>query len=305
MAKEPVVYQANPLIEGRREFSLVETRLFYIGLKDLTPHLTKKDHVWLGGELGEHTNFPTTTISTKELVQLFGSDSYYSTLEGICNDMARKTIQVKDADGNGYDIYPVFNKISYRKNTGLTLRFNPDMKPWLLDLANKPFTKLPFEQIWGLGSPYAVRLLELLLQYQNTKTHERTLTVDEIRNCLAVPENAYKGRMNNFRQFIIDKPVREVNEKTKYKIDYEPVKEGRKIVAFKFKLHLPEEIVKEERRKQIAKLGEIKTAVSETLYISSDSRKEDGYQINKMTDEQAEKGKEKVAEIRARLGGTK
>ena len=256
MSKEVVVYQANPLIEGRRDFSLIEIRLFYIGLKDLLPKLTEKDVPWKN----QYEDFPTTVISPKELVDLFGNVKYYSALEDVCDKLAKKTVKIRDKDGVDYDIYTVFSRLSYRKHTGLTLKFNSDMKPWLLDLAKKSYTKIPFDQVWALNSPYSVRIIELLLQYQNTKTHERTLTIDEIRKCLNVPENAYEGRMNNFRQFIIEKPVKDINLKTSYKVEYEPVKNGRRIVAFKFKLYLPEEIKKAKRRERleaIAKMPDI------------------------------------------------
>ena len=257
MAKEVVVYQANPLIEGRREFSLIEIRLFYLGLKDLLPRLTEKDVPWRGNRYKE---FPTTIVKPSELIELFGSDSYYSTLEDICYKLAEKTIKIRDTDKKGFTVYPVFAELSYKPTEGLRLEFNPKMTPWLLDLAKKPFTKIPFDQVWQLGSPYSVRLLELLLQYQNTKTHERTLTVKEIRACLNVPEKAYEGRMNNFRQFIIENPVKDINAKTAYKVEYEPVKEGRRIVAFKFKLHLPLEVKKAKRKERleaIAKMPDI------------------------------------------------
>ena len=254
MAKEMVVYQANPLIEGRRDFSLIEIRLFYIGLRDLLPRLTEKDIPWRGDRYKE---FPTTIVKPADLMELFGSDSYYSTLEDICYKMAEKTIKIRDDDRKGFKVYPVFAELSYRKAEGLRLEFNPKMTPWLLDLAKKHFTKIPFDQVWALGSPYSVRLLELLLQYQNTKTHERTLTVEEIRACFGVPENAYEGRMNNFRQFIIEKPVKDINMKTSYKVEYEPVKEGRRIVAFKFKLHLPLEVKKAKRRERLEAIARL------------------------------------------------
>ena len=254
MPKEKIVYQANPLIEGRRDFSLVEIRLFYIGLRDLLPRLTEKDVPWRGDSYKE---FPTTIVKPAELMELFGSDSYYSTLEDICYKLAEKTIRIKDVDGKGFTVYPVFAELRYRKIEGLRLEFNPKMTQWLLDLANKPYTKIPFEQIWQLGSTYSVRLLELLLQYQNTKTHERTLTVDEIRKCFGMPEDAYEGRMNNFRQRVINNPVKDINAKTAYKVEYEPVKNGRRIVAFKFKLHLPLEAKRRERLETIAKMPDI------------------------------------------------
>ena len=69
MAKEVMVYQANPLIEGRRDFSLIEARIFYLGLRDIVPKLTNKVKVW--GKDKAYSDFPTTVLPMKELVQMF------------------------------------------------------------------------------------------------------------------------------------------------------------------------------------------------------------------------------------------
>lgn len=275
MSKEPVVYQANPLIEGRREFDLMETRLFYIGLRELAPRLTTKDVSWGSSVMDD---FPTVTIPTTELIKLFGNDKYYSTLEDICDGMAKKTVKIKRVDSEKFDIYTVFSRLSYDSSGGLTLRFNPDMIPWLLDLANKPFTKLPFEQIWKLSArkkePYAIRLLELILQYQNTKTHERTISIEELKQYLGMPLDSYEGRTNIFRKRIVDNNIKSINKSTSYKIEYENVKEGRKIVAFKFKLHLPAEIKKAKRDEQIKNIGNIVQNVADEKEYSPDSTQE-------------------------------
>ena len=239
---------------------MIETRLFYIGLRGLQglqKLTTKENNFWSKNYKDE---FPVTVITPRELMKLFGNDKYYSTLEDTCRKMAQKTVEVKKDGGKGFAVYPVFSVLTYTPSEGLTLEFNKYMIPWLLKLTNSPFTKIPFEQVWALGSPYSVRLLELLLQYQNTKTHERTLTIEEIRTCLNVPDTAYRGRMEAFRRRIVEFPVKDINAKTAYKVEYEPVKEGRRIVAFKFKLHLPLEVKRAKRKERleaIAKMPDI------------------------------------------------
>lgn len=264
MAKEVVVYQANPLIEGRRDFSLIEARIFYLGLRELVPKLTDKKKVW-GNKV--YDEFPTTVLSTKELVQMFGNNKYYHTLKDICRDLAKKVIELKGEEEGEYSFCPVFKKLTFKQSTGLTLIFSQDMIPYLLDLADKPFTKLPFEQVWALRSTYAMRLFELLLQYQNTKTHERTMSIETLRHCLGVPDEAYKDKMVNFKTRVIDSSIKDINEKTAYKVEYENVKEGRRIVAFRFRLHLPAELAKERRKKQIADIGQAVAAVVENTSI--------------------------------------
>lgn len=265
MAKEPMVYQANPLIEGRREFSLIETRLFYLGLKGVVPRLTNKDTVWTAR--GTYDDFPTVTIPTNELIALFGNTKYYSTLEEICDKMAKKTVKVKTVGKEKFDIYTVFSRLTYDSSEGLTIRFNPDMKPWLLELADKPFTKIPFEQIWRLGSNHAVRLFELLLQYKNTKTRERVLRIEDLKQYLGIADEAYSDTVG-FRRRVIEGSIKAINQATAYKVEYEPVKDGRKIVAFKFKLHVPAEVARERIKKNLGNIGDIVASVAGNLSMA-------------------------------------
>ncbi len=297
MAKETIVYQSNPLVEGRRDFSLIETRLFYIGLRDIAPKLTGKEKPWQGG----NKDFPHTFIPAKELIDIFGNDKYYNTLKEICRGFAKKTVEIKGVEDGDYEIYPVFAELSYKKSKGLTLEFNSKMTPWLLELADKPFTKLPFEQVWALRSSYAIRILELVLQFQNTKTHERIISLDELKQYLGMPLDSYEGRIDMFRRRVVEGSINDINEKTSYKVEYENVKEGRKIVGFKFKLYLPSELKKEKQKKQSRKaLGKIKE-LAEQKSMTSDS---ETLTVNTgMTDEQRERGLQKSRELLARLKG--
>jgi plasmid replication initiation protein len=265
MAKEVMVYQANPLIEGRREFSLIESRIFYLGLKDVVPRLTAKNKPWQDVSIRD---FPTTHLTPKELIDLFGNDKYYSTLEEICDRLGEKKIKIKREGKKGYDVYPVFARLSYIQGEGLTLVYNPYMTPFLLDLRNTPFTKLPFEQVWALRSSYSIRLFELLLQYQNTKTHERILSVEELRQYLGVPDECYRDRMNNFRRYIVDSCVKDINQATAYKVEAEPVKEKRKTVAFKFTLHLPAEVKKQKAKAQIKDIQSLVQSTADNSAMS-------------------------------------
>ena len=298
LSKETIVYQSNPLVESRRDFSLIETRLFYIGLRDIAPKLTSKNTPWQGG----HKDFPHTFIPAKDLIEIFGNDKYYNTLKNICRDFAKKTVEIKGVEDGDYEIYPVFAELSYKKSKGLTLEFNSKMAPWLLELADKPFTKLPFEQVWALRSSYAIRILELVLQYQNTKTHERIIFLNDLKQYLGMPLDSYEGRTDMFRRRVVEGSVKDINEKTSYKVEYENVKDGRKIVGFKFKLYLPAELKKEKQKKQSRKALDMVKELADKKAISSDSEKDLKVETG-MTDEQRKLGQKKSRELLARLKG--
>ena len=292
MAKEPIVYQANPLVEGRRDFTLIEARIFYLGLRDIVPRLTNKVKAWGNKAYNE---FPVTVISSNELVKLFGNHKYYSTLKDICKDLSKKAIEVKGEEEGEYFFRPVFSELHYSKSKGLTIEFSPKMIPYLLDLADKPFTKLPFEQLWALRSPYSIRLFELLLQYQNTKTHERVFAIEELRYCLGVPDDAYRDKMVNFKARVLDNAVKDINENTAYKVEYENVKEGRRIVAFKFHLYIPAELKKEKRKKQIEEIGQIIQDTAKSMDTTAPAPA--------VSDELREKNKKKLADLMDGLKG--
>lgn len=289
--KEVIVYQANPLVEGRRDFTLIETRLFYLGLKDLKPQLTNKNVPWNAMSIRD---FPTTIIPTKEIIELFGNDKYYNTLKDICRGLAKKYVEIEREDGKGFSERPVFLDLTYTAEEGLRLVFSPFMVPYLLELADKPFTKIPVEQIWLLQSQYAVRLLELLLQYQNTKTHERTMTIEELRRCLNVPEGAYKDRVDIFRQRVIDSSIKEINEKTAYKIEYEKIKDGRKITGFKFKLYLPKQKTAQKQKAKAKEARDIIAGLAEGKAMTGNNTSSDSQKKRHMPDFMTDKNGNKI-----------
>ena len=291
LSKETVVYQANPLVESRRDFSLIETRLFYIGLRDIVPKLTNKETSWQGGY---YKDFPTTMIPAQVLVEMFGNRKYYSTLKDICRNFAKKTVEIKTLDDGDYEIYPVFAGLSYKKGTGLKLEFNPKMIPWLLDLADKPFTKLPFEQVWALRSSYAIRILELVLQYQNTKTHERTISIEDLKQYLGMSLDSYEGRNNTFKEKVVLGSIKDINEKTSYKVEVETIKEGRKIIAFKFKLHLPAELKREKQKKKAQEVKDVIAGLADGKAMTGNNTPSDSQKKRPMPDFMTDKDGNKI-----------
>ena len=69
-----LVYQGNPLIQSRKYFNTMGTRLFTLGLMALNPHLSKNDKHF-------DTEFPDVHISVSELTKLFDNTRYLGMLE--------------------------------------------------------------------------------------------------------------------------------------------------------------------------------------------------------------------------------
>ena len=227
------VYQSNPLVNSRKVFDLLGMRIFLLGLRGLNPHFSEQDKYY-------DKEFPALFIPTSKLTELFGNTKYLAELKPACKKLFDTIIELNHANG-GFTLYHLFRKLKYEPGEGLYLQFDELLRPYILDLFQaRGYTQINVEYMFKLSSPYATRLLELLLQYQNIKLFKelmeikRRMTVEEIRFALNVPENAYNDRMDNFRKFVLDDPIKEINTRTPYIVRYETIKEGRNVVAFEF-----------------------------------------------------------------------
>lgn len=266
------IYQGNPLINARKEFGTLETRIFLIGVRGINPHFSLKDKQY-------DEKFPELFIPTERLTELFGGNTWYlHNLDKFCDKFFDAKIHLRYEDG-GFTIMHIFRRLDYVPDEGLHLQFDELMRPYLLDLfESKGYTKINVEQIFYLTSPYASRLVELMLQYQNIPEFKmrqeivREIDIDKLKFALNVPADAYDGRMNNFRKKVLDDPIAEINEKTIYQMSYKVVKQGRKVTGFEFHMDMRAVPVEDERQKysnkaidQLLKLGFNLTAAQEIL----------------------------------------
>lgn len=109
------------------------------------------------------------------------------------------------------------------------MSFSDAMKPFLLHLKSQ-FTAIELTDLMQFTSIHAIRIYELLKQYQNIR--ERVISIPEIKECCGVIDKLKK--YNNFEKKILLIAKREINEKSDISFEFERIKDGRKIVAIKF-----------------------------------------------------------------------
>lgn len=245
-----MVYQANPLIESRKTFSMNESRLFFLGLQRLRPHLPNAKYF--------DDEFPEIHIDTKEIIELFGGNKrFYTELRKTCENMGTKAIKdinvSSDKNKPDFRVVPVFRKIEFRASEGLTICFNIETKPYLLELEDIPYTKFPLNAAFQVSSTHALRLLELLLQHKNmpTKKIVRNFTIEELRRYLNLRDDAYmidgKLKVSSFKKNVIDKPIEEINKKTKYKVSAKTLLKGGRTAGYTITMERTEEAIEAER----------------------------------------------------------
>ena len=124
------------------------------------------------------------------------------------------------------------DKIGYETQSGIVfLRFTQDIVP-LITRLEENFTKYELEQVSRLTSSYAIRLYELLIQWRSAgKTPVFDLSI--FRQQLGVEPHQYKT-MSNFKTYVLDFALNQINELTDIIAKYEQHKKGRTISGFSF-----------------------------------------------------------------------
>ncbi|MDM1782802.1 replication initiation protein [Acinetobacter indicus] len=124
------------------------------------------------------------------------------------------------------------DKIGYEPQSGIVfLRFTQDIVP-LITRLEENFTKYELQQVSRLTSSYAIRLYELLIQWRSAgKTPIFDLSI--FRQQLGVEAHQYKT-MSNFKTYVLDFALKQVNELTDITAKYEQHKKGRSISGFSF-----------------------------------------------------------------------
>ncbi len=227
-----IIVQANTLIESPSFFSnLMEARLFYMALASLRPQL----------KAGEPTENKVVSIPSVDVIKIFGGNNvYYSRLKGFCSNLQGIQVNLLDNEEKGKYVSVVpFPKFEFDKAKGmLSIELHKDFAPYVLELADKPYTQIAASSIFSLKSTHSIKLLELLLQYQGfdkfkaSGVIEREFSLEELRKYMGV-EDRYQN-VSVFIRSVINYSINDINSHTGYFIEYEKIKPSRTIIGFKF-----------------------------------------------------------------------
>ena len=228
-------YRLNALLEMQNNLDVMESKIYYLGLANINPHVSSKDKYF-------DTEFKMLHIPTEKLVEEFGHTQYLTIIKKTCLRMLKKTVEMSFENGD-WEGYTVFKHIKYKHNDGLYLQFNDDMKPFLLDIFHYSgkygFTRIDMKQIINLSSKHAIRILEMLLQYRGEAIKkgktiiEKEFDIEYIRKYLNIANDKYTI-MSNFRKRVIEEPCKSINENTRYYITAKTIKYSKKITGFSF-----------------------------------------------------------------------
>jgi plasmid replication initiation protein len=223
---------SNALVRAGQGLSLAEKRLVMLAVSKLDSRRPIQP-----GEL------PTTKVTATEYAEAYGLDprsgTAYEALQDASKALYSRSITYfepaykrgnKPLKPTRIDMRWV-GECHYAEGEGsVTLAWWPRLLPSLRGL-EKQFTQYQLQQASALRSIYSWRLLELLSRFNATGVAEYS-----IEDFAASMEATEKQRENfaAIRRKIIEPAVRELVEKDGWKIEWAPVKAGRRVAAVRF-----------------------------------------------------------------------
>lgn len=216
--------------------NVTEMRLFVLGLQGVRPHI-KDNSVY-------DLEFHETIIPTNQLMDLLGRN--YGSIANL-KDQLEKAYDSKitlNYKNGGFEFKHIYDIMKYEPEQGLIIKFDNKMKPYILEIVGQQYTKYKVKALFTLSSAYAWRILELLFTKQGyfKKGYHQVYIeyeIGKLREVLNVGEDMYK-KTTDFRMYVLDRPIKEINEKTDYFVWYTIEKAGRRIKKFTIYLKLKE-----------------------------------------------------------------
>ena len=223
--KTELVVKDNALINASYNLDLVEQRLILLAIVEARE----------SGK-GINANDPLT-VHAESYINQFGvhRNTAYQALKDACDDLFARQFSYQSLSEKGNIINHKsrwVSEVAYIDNEAVVrLIFAPAIVP-LITRLEEQFTKYEIQQISNLTSAYAVRLYEILIAWRSTgKTP--LITIYDFRQKIGVLETEYK-RMYDFKKYVLDIALKQVNEHTDINVKVEQHKTGRSITGFSF-----------------------------------------------------------------------
>jgi plasmid replication initiation protein len=125
------------------------------------------------------------------------------------------------------------SKASYVDGAGrIKVVFTPEVIKYITRLEEE-FTSYQLEKVGNMTSAYAVRIYEILAQHRHIGS--RTLNLKWLREALQIGPDEYKLTAD-FKKWVIEVAVDQINKHSDLTVSYKPIKTGRAITDFAFKI---------------------------------------------------------------------
>ena len=175
-------------------------------------------------------------IVLKDLSNLTGKEYHYLYLREATEQMGSRMFEV-ETDQSLKQMW-MFDRVEYMKGTGrIQIEFTKSIQPYLFELKDN-FTSFQLYSALRLSSKYAKRIYAICSQWKDIGKTKKIL-IHELKRMLYIVDN--KGnekfkQIGEFKRFVLDEAVKQINDRTDLQIGYQLEKQGRSFNSIVFQV---------------------------------------------------------------------
>jgi plasmid replication initiation protein len=219
--KEIEIRQHNAITAARYDYSACQLDLLFF----LLSQLKKEDYPYI-----------PYRINIGDVERMTGRQWNYQQLQEATADMGSRMFEVESE--KTYKQLWMFQKVEYIKGQGcLEIVLSKFIRPFSFELKDN-FTSYQLHSALKLSSKYAKRIYQLASQWKDIG-ETKAYTIDELKLMLKLkdPQGKQPEQFEKFSQFkarVLDIAMRQINEHTDIKINYNLIKQGRSFHSIRF-----------------------------------------------------------------------
>lgn len=210
------ITKANHLVEASYTLTLQEQRLILACLSKLN------------SQEAIEKEFSLTALEYSNLMYVDQKNAHRE-LRKASEKLYSRSIVIKDHE-KIEEFRWIQKKVDYIKGEGkITLVWSDEIIKYISQLKRR-FTTYRLSNIARLNTSYAIRLYELLMQFNSTK--QRSITVVDFRSYFQL-SNKYSS-FKDLNKWVIKPSVKEINKFSDLEVFYFPEKNGRNVSKLHF-----------------------------------------------------------------------
>ena len=291
MLKTEMVVKDNALISASYSLDVTEQRLILLSI--IEARETGRG-ITADGFLEIHASSYMNQFKVEK-------HAAYEALSNACKSLFRRYFTYQDTEPKTGKSRLVesrwVSKVAYIKDAAMVqICFAPDVIPLITRLESN-FTSYEIQQISSLSSAYAIRLYELLIKWRSLGVTQQ-FTLDELRKQLGVEVGEYKT-MSNFKKWVLDFAIKQVNEHTDISVTYQQHKAGRVITGFTFSFtqkKQPKDVTPKPKKATPKPTEDLNTLLNDKKFLEKHARAGESWDdVRSRLKNEAETGKFSLA----------
>lgn len=214
-----IVSKSNVLIDAAYSLTLNESRLLLLAISKIDPRKPNHNNI---------------TISAEDYARMFSvpMNKSYQALKTAGDGLFESDIRT--FDGKNDERIRWIDKNTYAKGEGsLTIHFTQWVAPYISKLHTR-FTSYELRLIANLSSPYAIRLLEMLMQYKASGFY--VVTLEDLRERLEL--NGKYERFSNLAARVLKPSIKDLVDNSGMKITMKAIRKGKTVQRLEFRFSI-------------------------------------------------------------------